>query len=221
MYDTKDAGYFGHVRADIAPLLPADCGAVLELGCGGGGTLAWLKASGRARHTTGMELCAAPAAIARTRVDQLIEGDLTPGLATLPAAGFDLVLCLDVLEHLIDPWQAVRQAAQALRPGGSLIMSLPNVRHHSVLWPLLKRGVWQYQDAGIMDRTHLRFFTRAGAIELLQQAGLELRDVMDVGLAPTRRREAWKHLLPFLPGRDFAVFQFLMRATKPAPREAA
>ena len=215
MYESKDAQYFSFVRRDIAPLLPADCGRVLELGCGGGGTLAWLKSAGRAAHTTGVELCAGPAAAARTRVDRVIEGDLDEALETLPREAFDLVLCLDVLEHLVDPWDAVRRARNLLRPGGSLVVSLPNVRHHSVVLPLLFKGSWRYRDAGIMDRTHLRFFSRDGARELLTQGGLRLAASIDSGIQRTRRRDAWKGLLSLTPLRDLAVFQFLLRAERP------
>jgi hypothetical protein len=71
-YEPKNDAYFSFTRTDIAPLLPAQCGAVIELGCGGGGTLAWLKDSGRARHTTGMALCAEPASVAGQQVDRFL-----------------------------------------------------------------------------------------------------------------------------------------------------
>lgn len=215
MYDDKNQDYFAHVRKDIEPLLPERSGSVLELGCGGGATLAWLKATGRARHTTGVELCAQPAAVARERVDRLIEGDLGQVIDQLQRGSFDLVLCLDVLEHLVDPWAEVKRIHALLRPGGTLIVSLPNVRHHSVVLPLLLAGIWRYEDAGIMDRTHLRFFTRAGAHELLTRNGFEIARSLDTGMAPNRMRELWKPLLALTPWRDLGVFQFLLQAKKP------
>jgi SAM-dependent methyltransferase len=212
-------GYYGFVRREIAPLLPARAEHVLEVGCGQGGTLAWLKDQGLAARTTGIELDAPSAAVARRQVDHVIEGDAGTALDNLPAASVDLVLCLDVLEHLVDPWRAMARLTRALRPGGHVIISVPNIRHYSVTLPLLWSGRWQYEDAGILDRTHLRFFTRAGARALIAGAGLDSAGGIDTGLAPTRRRELWKPLVARTPWRDLAVFQFVMRGYKPLPTE--
>lgn len=212
MYHDKPADYFSHARRDVAALLPTRADHALELGCGDGSTLAWLKQSGRARHTTGLELAHHAATQARPRIDTLIEGDLTQALPQLPAAHFDLVLCLDVLEHLADPWDALRQVHRLIHPQGRLIVSLPNVRHHSVLLPLIIRGRWHYEDAGILDRTHLRFFTRSAAHALLTNCGFTQGATHDTGLTPTRLREHWKPLVARTPLRDFAVFQFLLSA---------
>jgi 2-polyprenyl-3-methyl-5-hydroxy-6-metoxy-1,4-benzoquinol methylase len=216
MYENKNAQYFSFERIDIAPLLPRHCGRVLELGCGDGATLDWLKRSGSATHATGIELCAGPAAIARGRADEVIEGDVDAAMAKLPDERYDTVLCLDVLEHLVDPWSTARRIHRLLRPGGTIIISLPNVRHYSVVLPLLLRGAWQYEDAGIMDRTHLRFFSRHGAQELLAGSGFTVTEVVESGLKPVRLRETWKRLLAVTPWRDLGVFQFLLRAEKPA-----
>jgi SAM-dependent methyltransferase len=216
LYENKDHAYFSFVRTDIAPLLPENCGNIIELGCGGGGTLAWLKNSGMARHTTGIELCAEPASVARSQVDQVIEGDLDCAMKQLNDGHYDLVLCLDVLEHLVDPWATVQRIYSLLRPGGSILISVPNVRHYSVLLPLLRDGSWRYQEAGILDRSHLRFFSRDGATELLTQNGFVIKASADNGLKPTRRREIWKTLLAKTSWRDFCVFQFLLVAEKPA-----
>jgi SAM-dependent methyltransferase len=214
--------YYAHVRREIAPLLPRRAEHVLEVGCGKASTLAWLKAAGIAVRTTGIELDPVAAAVARTRVDHLVEGDAEAALDALPPGSLDLVLCLDVLEHLVDPWRAMGRLSRALRPGGSVILSVPNIRHYSVTLPLLFSGRWQYQDAGILDRTHLRFFTRAGAAALISTAGLEPAGGIDTGIEVTRRRELWKALLARTPWRDLGVFQFVMRGRKPlqAPSHA-
>jgi len=208
-------GYYSFVRREIEPLLPSRADHALEVGCGQGGTLAWLKDSGIAGRTTGIELDAASAAAARRYVDHLIEGDAEAAIDSLPAESLDLVLCLDVLEHLVDPWRAMARLTRALRPGGSVIISVPNVRHYSVALPLLWSGRWQYEHAGILDRTHLRFFTRASARALLSGAGLECAGGIDTGLEVTRKRELWKPLLARSAWRDLGVFQFVMRGRKP------
>ena len=84
-----------------------------------------------------------------------------------------------------------------------------------VTLPLLWSGRWQYEDAGILDRTHLRFFSRAGASALIAEAGLEPAGGIDTGLEPTRRRELWKPLLARTRWRDLGVFQFVLAGRKP------
>jgi 2-polyprenyl-3-methyl-5-hydroxy-6-metoxy-1,4-benzoquinol methylase len=215
MYDSKNKSYFSLVRKDILPMLPKNCSDVIELGCGDGGTLAWLKASGQALHTTGMELCAMPASLARTQVDHVIEGNIELTIKDVLHESCDLVLCLDVLEHLVDPWTVVQELYAILRPGGSIIISLPNVRNYRVVLPLLFNGTWRYQKDGIMDHTHLRFFSREGAEKILTQNGFIIKDSADNGLQPRRKLETWKAVLARTPLRDFCVFQFLLRAEKP------
>ncbi len=213
--------YHAFIRRDIAPLLPARAEDVLDVGCSQGGTLAWLQGSGVAGRTTGIEIDPAAARIARGRVDRLIEGDVDAALGTLDSASFDLVLCLDVLEHLVDPWRTAARLGRMIRPGGTLIVSVPNVRHHSVALPLLWSGRWQYEDEGILDRTHLRFFTRTGAAALLTGAGLEPAGRVDKGMEVTRRRELWKPLLARTRWRDLGVFQFVISGRKPVAAAAA
>jgi 2-polyprenyl-3-methyl-5-hydroxy-6-metoxy-1,4-benzoquinol methylase len=215
MYYSKNKSYFSLVRKDILPLLPENFNDVIELGCGDGGTLAWLKASGQAVNTTGMELCEAPALLARTQVDLIIEGNIELTVNDLSHQSYDLVLCLDVLEHLVDPWTVVQKLYAVLRPGGSIIISLPNVRNHRVVFPLLFNGTWRYQKNGIMDRTHLRFFSREGAENMLTKNGFIIKSSLDSGLQPMRKLETWKAILAKTFLRDFIVFQFLLRAEKP------
>ena len=107
-YTGKHERYFHHARREIEPLLPAHAGQVLEVGCGSGATLAWLKNSGRCTRTTGIEIYEAVAEQARARVDELHVGDAESLVAqTFIPESFDMVLCLDVLEHLVDPWAFV------------------------------------------------------------------------------------------------------------------
>ena len=87
---------------------------------------------------------------------------------------FDYVICGDILEHLKDPYRVVRQLVIWLKPGGSLFVCVPNVRHYHVLADLVFRGKWEYVSAGVMDRTHLRFFTASSCRQMLSDAGLEV-----------------------------------------------
>jgi SAM-dependent methyltransferase len=88
-------------------------------------------------------------------------------------AGHDLALLLDVIEHTPDPRETLERTARRVKPGGTLLVSVPNVAHWSVRIPLLL-GRFEYQKSGILDRTHLRFFTRRSFLRTLREAGLEV-----------------------------------------------
>jgi SAM-dependent methyltransferase len=167
-YSDKSGDYFAHARKEIEPLLPQNCGRVLEIGCGSGATLGWLRQNHHAVRAVGVEIAQAAADKARSFADDVFCLDFERNDLPGDAQKFDLVLCLDVLEHMVDPWAVVdRLATRYLEVGGTLIVSLPNVRHYSVVLPLLLAGRWEYEEAGLLDRTHLRFFTKASAKALL------------------------------------------------------
>ncbi len=169
-------GYFDHPRPEILPHLPVRCARVLDLGCGAGATMRMLREGREIAWAGGVELDPAAAERAAPAFDRLWRSDLA-GLALeaeIPPASLDLVLCLDVLEHLAWPWEVVRRVSPLLAPGGRLLLSVPNIRNWKFVWRLLARGDFRYTEAGLLDRTHLRFFTRDTAVELACAGGLGL-----------------------------------------------
>jgi 2-polyprenyl-3-methyl-5-hydroxy-6-metoxy-1,4-benzoquinol methylase len=141
------------------------------------------------------------------------------------------VIFADVLEHMTDPWSALKDWTDRLATGGSVVMSIPNVGHHSALSPLVA-GHWHYEDAGIMDRTHLRFFTRETVLELVAGAGLRVIRLERVLNCPwhgvfrnllrlmVRRQARREPIGGFRQGLrrfllDYSTFQFLVVAEKP------
>ncbi|MBE9609551.1 class I SAM-dependent methyltransferase [Chitinilyticum piscinae] len=202
--------YYGFVRQEIIPLLPEHAPRALEVGCGNGATLAWLKASGLCREAVGVEYSQSASQIAREHLDLVIEGN-AEHIDFGSLGQFDLILCLDVLEHLQDPWLMLRRLRERLSERGVLIVSLPNVRHHSVLLPLLLGGRWHYTDAGILDRTHLRFFTRDTARDLLETSGFAIADSCSVGQnwSPSRW---WRWLGKWRAAEPFCAVQYLFAA---------
>ena len=174
MYDQKETGYFSHIRREIADAVPKGIGRLLDVGCGEGLTALYLKEQGRCTWVGGIEVAAGPAKIAESRLDTVVVGNLETIELPFEEGSIDTILCLDVLEHLVDPWLAVGRLSRLLRPGGTIIASVPNVRSLKVLLPLIFRDQFKYCDAGILDRTHLRFFTRRTATELLQGPNLKV-----------------------------------------------
>jgi SAM-dependent methyltransferase len=88
-------------------------------------------------------------------------------------AHFDYIIMGDILEHLRDPWQVIVNLKQMLKAGGEILASIPNVGHISTIYALL-HGKWQYEEAGILDRTHLRFFTKQSVRDIMENAGLKV-----------------------------------------------
>ena len=171
LHSAKPAGYYDSDRPDICALVPAQARTILEIGCGSGRVGGALKASGR-RQVIGVELEPAIAEQARARLDQVLVGDVESMVLPFPAGAFDCIICGEVLEHLRDPWTMLCRVREWLRPQGVLIASFPNVAHIGIIRHLIARR-WPYQPAGILDRTHLRFFTKAEFAAALEQAGLQ------------------------------------------------
>ncbi|HMO67111.1 MAG TPA: class I SAM-dependent methyltransferase [Novosphingobium sp.] len=182
-----DPEYHSRVRFDVLPHV-RPCGRLLDFGGGDGATAARARELGLAARVGVADRV--PVAHA---LDFAFCGDLTdPAFVDAIAAAegpFDTILCLDVLEHLPDPWAAVARLEAMLAPGGTLIVSLPNVRHYTVSFPLLFAGRWTYGDAEVLDHTHLRFFVRQTARALVEGAGLAIDKVVPV---PRQRlRDIW------------------------------
>jgi 2-polyprenyl-3-methyl-5-hydroxy-6-metoxy-1,4-benzoquinol methylase len=217
-YAAKQRDYFQNARREILPLVGRRVERVLEVGCGDGNTLALLKEQGLCDWAAGIEVFPAAAAAARHRLDAVFEGSVEHMTIPLPPESLDLVLCLDVLEHLVDPWAVARRLAALLKPGGAVIASIPNVRNFQIVLPLLLRGRWDYTDSGLLDRTHLRFFTLASARKLFDDVGLRVREVGATGIVRFRKRWA-VDVLTLSALRSFLVTQYLIRAEKVAPGE--
>jgi SAM-dependent methyltransferase len=162
-------------RAEIAARVPKNARRVLDLGCAAGGLATLLQGV----EVVGVELDEGYAAAAerhcarvvRADIEELARQDLEAELGR-----FDCLVAADVLEHLVDPWSALRAYARLLDPGGTAVISLPNVAHWSTYAALVK-GSWPRRPEGIHDATHLRWFTLGDARELVMQAGLTVATI--------------------------------------------
>jgi 2-polyprenyl-3-methyl-5-hydroxy-6-metoxy-1,4-benzoquinol methylase len=211
-YDKKESAYFAWDRQDIVPYLPPTADRICEIGCGTGTTLASLKRRYKASFVAGFDISERSIATACSRLDkaEVIDIDCNP----LPSyvENIDLFLCLDVLEHLKDPWRVVEALHARLRPGGSIIASIPNIRYYKVSMGLLFGGKWDLADAGLLDRTHLRFFVKKTAIELMTSSGSQLE-----AFGANYRRRLDKAAVKLTAGllADICAVQYVIRVTKP------
>ena len=147
---------------------------VLDIGCGEGETGYELKKQGKAREVIGIELVEEAGNRAKEKLDRVIVGDIEKLELPFAKERFDYILMGDVLEHLIDPWQCLKRLKEYLKPGGSVIASIPNVNHWRVLKDLILHDKWEYVTAGTLDRTHLRFFTRKTIARMFSECGYKI-----------------------------------------------
>lgn len=215
-YGNKDAGYFDNPRFDLLEMLPQQGGLrLLELGAGSGATLREAKRRGLAAYTAALDLVAPSPG--RPTIDDFQVGDIEHMELKLPGGDFDVVIAGDVLEHLVDPWAMVRRLEGVLKPGGLFLASIPNFRNFRALAPILFGGDFRYERAGLLDRTHLRFFCRRNIEDLFEHSGFQIEAIEEnMGGHGLRNKLLDSITLGFF--HDFFVFQYRVCARKPAAR---
>jgi O-antigen biosynthesis protein len=161
----------------MVSLIPAGTGRILEIGCGAGMTGRLLKELGF-QEVVGVELVEKVAREATPYYDRVIVDDVEKAALPYEKGYFDCILYGDVLEHLVDPWKVLKEHRSLLKPGGIIVCSIPNIRHYRITKRLLLKGKWDYQESGILDRTHLRFFTIGSMQNMIADSGFEIATVI-------------------------------------------
>ncbi|MGH3350271.1 MAG: class I SAM-dependent methyltransferase [Nocardioides sp.] len=210
-----------------APKSSAGGKQVLDVGCWTGEVGRILTERGCT--VTGIEIDPEAATLAEKVLERVVVADLDakPLTEIVEPGSFDVVIFADVLEHLVDPRAALEQARELLAPGGRVVISIPNVTHGSVRLALLQ-GRWQTTDTGLLDRTHIKFYSRDGLIALFAEAGYVIEDLrgttadplnvevaVDVAGLPEATVE-WVRRQP-----DALVYQFQLAARPLADGETA
>ena len=154
--------------------LPEKANRVLEVGCGSGTFGVALRMKYPKAEIFGIEQNQATIGQAESIYDRLCIGDVTKLLSDRSLPTFDLIIFNDVLEHLIDPWLCLTLAHDHMDSSSTVVASIPNMRFWPVLSDLVFQGNWIYRDAGVMDRTHLRFFTRNSIGSLFQDSRFKI-----------------------------------------------
>lgn len=207
----KEFNYYENERQEVLDLIPFKPKNVLELGCGDGVFGNLLKRKYNC-NVTGIELFDDAAKKAADCLDCVYNESLDD-FDFDKLNKYDLIIANDVLEHLVEPWNVVRQLQGHLEKGGCFMASIPNVQNHKVITALLK-GRWDYVDAGIMDRTHLRFFTKNTAIELFSKNGYSVKQVVPLNVDTASKWNISKRILKFI-FPDWYALQFEIIAYMP------
>lgn len=209
MAGVTDPGYFSNARLDVAALVPAEARSILDVGCGTGRLGRHLKEILPGCRVTGIERESGMAAEARSALDDVLVADLESLGQPYPQETFDCMIFADVLEHLTHPEDLLRRFRPMLQPLGCVVCSIPNIRHYSAILRLLFRG-WTYEEYGLFDRTHLRFFSLQGMRSLLLEAGYAI-DIVQPRVVASRKVRILT--APFRRHvEEFLAFQYLIRA---------
>jgi O-antigen biosynthesis protein len=166
--------YLDFVNQPLLDMVGAAPQRVLELGCAGGMFGLKLKERFPGARVVGIEAGRAAAGVAAKRLDRVICARLEAldfAAEGLAEERFDTVIAADILEHLVNPWDLLVRVRSLLAPNAQLLASIPNVRNLGVVAELLVNGRWQYRDRGLLDITHLRFFTLAEIKRMLDETG--------------------------------------------------
>lgn len=213
---------YGHnPRSEVAKFVPHDVRSVLEVGCGSGGFGGTLREIlGADARLVGIDAVESQIEIARqhSAFDEVIAGYFPEAFAERNER-FDLIVFNDVLEHIFDPWSVVDQCREFLTPGGRILATIPNIQYAPQLVQLA-RGRWDYTDWGLLDRTHVRFFTRATMTEMFVDAGYEIEGIHGINSCWTwskdpriAQRLVKRMILKRLP--DSRYLQFVVIARLP------
>ena len=231
------ADYRGAARTDLVGLIERPPGRVIDLGCGAGVTGELIRKKFPGASVIGIEPHGVAAAEAAGRLDRVLCArleDIDFAREGIAAGSVDLVLAGDVLEHLYNPWQALRALRPLLGKEGTVIASLPNVRNLALLEQLADQGRWRYQSFGLLDATHLRFFTRHEMVALFNESGYQVRRLfhkLDPALAVLYGKNCTKDRVDLVRGRmrlenigleelkELCSIQILLDAS-PAPASA-
>lgn len=218
--------YYSNINKHLLNICP-EANNVLELGCGAGQFMAAYKKKYPGMMSVGVELFDNAAKEAEQIFDKVIVGnaeEIDLVAHGLMAESFDLLIYGDVLEHFVDPWATLSRHLQLLKPGGTVCVCVPNIAHWSIIFGLLN-GSFEYQDRGLLDRTHMRFFTRSSLRQMLTDAGLKVEKVDSIILNKEKTEQAIDTLSKLfnkpasdinpLRKNDWATYQFLIRAHKP------
>lgn len=174
-YNQKSKEYFSGIRLDLISLIKKTNVKILEIGAAYGETLYYLKQNGIASEVVGIDLFEDKQNPQHYKsVDNFIFGNIEEINLEQYNNYFDIILLPDVLEHLFEPKKVLQNVKKYLTDDGQIILSMPNIRHYSAIKKIVFNGDFRYEESGIFDYTHVRFYCRKNIQELLENAGYQV-----------------------------------------------
>jgi 2-polyprenyl-3-methyl-5-hydroxy-6-metoxy-1,4-benzoquinol methylase len=211
MINEKSVQVYSNItRPEMAQFLPSEYSKVLEVGCNEGN---FRQFASKQCEYWGIEPFKDAANVAETKMDKVLIGFYDKIANEIPDNYFDLVIANDVIEHIEQPWNFLQSIKRKMTANAFIVLSIPNVRYYDNLRKLLFHKDWEYVDAGILDITHLRFFTEKSIIRLLNENGFEIEIIKGINplkVGPRHLPKYW--LAKFVFGADIEFLQFGIKA---------
>lgn len=205
--------YYTRTRTEMLDYIPRDCNVCLDVGCANGTFGNSIKQEQPTREVWGIEISEAAAEEAKAVLDKVFVGDAIEVIDELPDQYFDCICFNDSLEHMVDPYTLLGKIRGKLKNDRSIVVaSIPNVRYYKPLFGLIFKKDWRYADAGVLDVTHLRFFTRKSIQRMFQDAGYSLQSITGINRTRKLKVRIWRWLsLGWLS--DIEIMQYACVAT--------
>ncbi|MAZ70761.1 MAG: methyltransferase [Porticoccus sp.] len=176
----SDRQYYRQARPEMLDHMAWNVGCCLEVGCGSGNFAQLVKKHKNVSEYWGIEIEEQSAKEAKKTLNRVLLGNAEELVEQLPNNYFDTVVFNDSLEHLVDPLGLLKIIKTKLTAKGHIVASIPNVRYYKNLYNLIFKKQWCYEDSGILDRTHLRFFTQQSIIDTFAEAGFNVNSIQGV-----------------------------------------
>lgn len=211
----KPDKYYENVREDMLKYIPSDVGRVLEFGCGSGRFSALVKDK-FGSESWAVEIDKESAKAASAKLDKVLCCDAFEAIDMLPDDYFDCIIFFDILEHLVNPYELLLLVKKKLTKKGVIVTSIPNIRFYRTFKDFVLRGEWDYQNKGVLDKTHLRFFTCKSILKMFDDLDFEI--VMFEGIHATRSRNL--KIINFFTFNFFADTKYLHYLSIVKPKKA-
>lgn len=210
-YENKSKDYYQNVRLDLLSLLDFNLTyKVLEVGAGHGESLSYLKANNLAREVVGIDIVKGEI---NSNIDRFIIQEIENVDLSEYNKYFDVIILADVLEHLIEPQKILEKLKRCLKDDGKILISIPNIRNIKSLYKIFLKGDFSYEESGIFDYTHLRFFCKRNIVRLIIDSGFK----NEIIISSFKKREHNLFLkifntITFGLFEEFLTVQYLVRA---------
>lgn len=196
-------------RLDVFEVLPQEFSSVLDVGCSRGGFCALVKRARPECQVWGIEPDRDAADEASSRTDRIVIGQFPQDMPA-DAPQFDVITFSDVLEHLVEPGEALSAASSKLTSNGVVIASIPNIRHWRGIKSIVIEGDFTYTETGLFDRTHLRFFTRSTMLRLFEECGFRVETCVPSNMMSHRSARLLRRLFPRFGG-EITTLHYIIR----------
>lgn len=173
-YSEKKTVYYGQAREEILDFIPQKVQRTLDVGCSGGNFSNLLLERNICEEAHGIEPFEEAYLQAKEKLQKVYFSTVEEALPKIENNYYDLIFFNDVLEHLINPDEILKNFKSKLKDDGHIICSIPNVRFIKNLYTTVINKDWEYVDSGVLDKTHLRFFTKKSMLRMFNHCGYEV-----------------------------------------------